>query len=87
MCTELRRRLGLAEGADDAGDVGGQVGGSDVLVSAIGFGGFVYGLSGLGEMVLHPPPVSPWIPLGVGMIVVVAVGILSPDPTEPQPEV
>ena len=41
-----------------------------VILSAIGFGGFVYGLSGLGEMVLHPPPVSPWIPLGVGMVVV-----------------
>ena len=41
-----------------------------VILSAIGFGGFVYGLSGLGEMVLHPPPVSPWIPLGVGIVVV-----------------
>ncbi|PWE55775.1 MFS transporter [Metarhizobium album] len=41
-----------------------------VILSAIGFGGFVYWLSGLGEMVLHPPPVSPWIPLGVGMVVV-----------------
>lgn len=46
-----------------------------VILSAIGFGGFVYGLSGLGEMALHPPQVSPWIPLCIG-IVVVAVFVL-----------
>jgi len=40
--------------------------GLSVLLSAIGFGGFVYGLSGMGEAALHPPPVPAWIPLVVG---------------------
>lgn len=41
-----------------------------VVLSAIGFGGFVYGLSGLGEAAHHPSPVSPWIPLLVGAAVI-----------------
>ena len=46
-----------------------------VLLSIVGFGGFVYGLSGLGEGAVHaadaPPPMFPaWLPilLGVGFI-------------------
>jgi DHA2 family lincomycin resistance protein-like MFS transporter len=42
-----------------------------VFLSAIGFGSFVYGLSGLGEAAVHPPLVSPWIPLLVGAAVIV----------------
>jgi DHA2 family lincomycin resistance protein-like MFS transporter len=41
-----------------------------VPLSAIGFGSFVYGLSGLGEAALHPPMVSPWIPLLIGAAVI-----------------
>ncbi|HTN62982.1 MAG TPA: MDR family MFS transporter [Devosia sp.] len=41
-----------------------------VILSAIGFGGFVYGLSGLGEAALHAPMISPWIPLLVGAAVI-----------------
>ncbi|MBW8791244.1 MAG: DHA2 family efflux MFS transporter permease subunit [Rhizobium leguminosarum] len=41
-----------------------------IFLSAIGFGSFVYGLSGLGEMALHPPVVSPWIPLLLGGAVI-----------------
>ncbi|WP_086999722.1 DHA2 family efflux MFS transporter permease subunit [Rhizobium sullae] len=41
-----------------------------VPISAIGFGSFVYGLSGLGEAALETPAVSPWIPLGVGAAVI-----------------
>jgi len=41
-----------------------------IVLSAIGFGGFVYGLSGLGDAAIHPPVVSPWIPLIVGAIVI-----------------
>jgi DHA2 family lincomycin resistance protein-like MFS transporter len=46
-----------------------------IPLSAIGFGSFVYGLSGLGEAAIHPPFVSPWIPLAVGAAVI-AVFIL-----------
>lgn len=42
-----------------------------IFLSAIGFGGFVYGLSGLGEAALHAPAISPWIPLGIGAAVIV----------------
>jgi DHA2 family lincomycin resistance protein-like MFS transporter len=41
-----------------------------IPLSAIGFGSFVYGLSGLGEAAIHPPVVSPWIPLIVGAAVI-----------------
>lgn len=41
-----------------------------VPLSAVGFGSFVYGLSGLGEAALHPPVVSPWIPLLIGAAVI-----------------
>jgi len=41
-----------------------------VPLAAIGFGSFVYGLSGLGEAAIHPPVVSPWIPLITGAIVI-----------------
>ncbi|SEP83843.1 MFS transporter, DHA2 family, lincomycin resistance protein [Devosia sp. YR412] len=44
-----------------------------VLLSIIGFGGFVYGLSGLGEGALHAadaaPPLFPsWLPIVVGVV-------------------
>jgi MFS transporter, DHA2 family, lincomycin resistance protein len=42
-----------------------------IPLSAIGFGGFVYGLSGLGEAAIHPPVVSPWIPLLIGAAAIV----------------
>jgi DHA2 family lincomycin resistance protein-like MFS transporter len=42
-----------------------------VPLAAIGFGSFVYGLSGLGEAAIHPPVISPWIPLVVGAVVIV----------------
>ena len=38
-----------------------------VLLSAVGFGGLVYGLSQLGENALHPASVSPLIPLVIGL--------------------
>jgi MFS transporter, DHA2 family, lincomycin resistance protein len=41
-----------------------------IPLSAIGFGSFVYGLSGLGEAAIHPPMVSPWLPLGLGAVVI-----------------
>ncbi|MDV6331171.1 MDR family MFS transporter [Asticcacaulis sp. 201] len=41
-----------------------------IFLSAIGFGGFVYGLSGLGEAALHVPIISPWIPLLIGAAVI-----------------
>jgi DHA2 family lincomycin resistance protein-like MFS transporter len=41
-----------------------------IFLSAIGFGGFVYGLSGLGEAALHVPVISPWIPLLIGAAVI-----------------
>jgi DHA2 family lincomycin resistance protein-like MFS transporter len=41
-----------------------------VPFSAIGFGSFVYGLSGLGEAAIQTPVVPPWIPLGVGAAVI-----------------
>lgn len=41
-----------------------------VPLAAAGFGSFVYGLSGLGEAALHPPVVSPWIPLLAGAVVI-----------------
>lgn len=46
-----------------------------IPLAAIGFGSFVYGLSGLGEAAIHPPAISPWIVLGVGAAVI-AVFIL-----------
>ncbi|CAN7645148.1 DHA2 family efflux MFS transporter permease subunit [Rhizobium sp. LjRoot254] len=46
-----------------------------IPLSAIGFGSFVYGLSGLGDAAIHPPVVSPWLPLGLGAAVI-AVFIL-----------
>lgn len=42
-----------------------------VILSAIGFGGLVYGLSGLGEAAIHAPLVSPFIPLAVGVAAIV----------------
>ncbi|KKB82737.1 major facilitator transporter [Devosia limi DSM 17137] len=41
-----------------------------VLLSAVGFGGFVYGLSGLGEAASHPSAVPAWIPLVIGIVVI-----------------
>jgi len=45
--------------------------GLSVVLSAIGFGGFVYGLSEFGASALHPTVVSPWIPFIVGAVVIV----------------
>jgi DHA2 family lincomycin resistance protein-like MFS transporter len=42
-----------------------------VPLSAVGFGSFVYGLSGLGEAALKTPAVSPWIPLVLGAAIIV----------------
>ena len=41
-----------------------------VLMSAIGFGSLVYGLSQLGEGALHPTAMHPAIPLVVGVVVI-----------------
>ncbi|MBZ9936054.1 DHA2 family efflux MFS transporter permease subunit [Mesorhizobium sp. BR1-1-16] len=41
-----------------------------VLLSAVGFGGLVYGLSQFGESALHPTAVSPVIPLVIGLVVI-----------------
>lgn len=41
-----------------------------IFLSAIGFGSFVYGLSGLGEAAIHTPAVSPWFPLVLGAVVI-----------------
>ena len=40
-----------------------------LLLALVAFGGLVWGLSGLGEAAQHAAPVSPWIPLGVGLTV------------------
>lgn len=41
-----------------------------VLMSAVGFGSLVYGLSQLGEGALHPTTMHPAIPLAVGVVVI-----------------
>ncbi len=41
-----------------------------VLLSAVGFGGLVYGLSQLGEGALHPAAVPPTVPLAIGVVVI-----------------
>jgi len=41
-----------------------------VLMSAVGFGSLVYGLSQLGEGALHPTAMHPAIPLVVGVVVI-----------------
>lgn len=41
-----------------------------VLLSAVGFGSLVYGLSQLGEGALHPTAVPPLVPLAIGVVVV-----------------
>lgn len=41
-----------------------------VLMSAVGFGSLVYGLSQLGEGALHPTAMHPAIPLAVGVVVI-----------------
>ena len=61
-----------------------------VLATLTGLGLMIFSVLewGLGlRMVRSGPGPGLWMLFGVGMIVVVAVGILSPDPTEPQPEV
>ncbi|MGV3490861.1 MAG: MDR family MFS transporter [Devosia sp.] len=44
-----------------------------VILSALAFGGIVYGLSGFGEAAAagHESAMSPWIPLGVGLVAMV----------------
>jgi DHA2 family lincomycin resistance protein-like MFS transporter len=44
--------------------------GLSVVLSAIGFGGFVYGLSEFGASALHPPAVPAWIPFVVGAVII-----------------
>jgi len=39
-----------------------------VILSAIGFGGLVYGLSMLGEAGSHPGPLPGWLPIAVGVV-------------------
>ena len=39
-----------------------------VVLSALAFGGIVYGLSGLGEGAMHAQAVSPLVPLGIGVV-------------------
>jgi DHA2 family lincomycin resistance protein-like MFS transporter len=39
-----------------------------VILSALGFGGLIFGLSSIGESVYHPPAVSPAVPIGVGLL-------------------
>ncbi|SCX18862.1 Multidrug resistance protein B [Agrobacterium sp. DSM 25558] len=41
-----------------------------VVLSAIGFGSFVYGLNALGEAAVNPSAVSPWVPLLLGAAVI-----------------
>ena len=41
-----------------------------IFLSAIGFGSFVYGLSGLGESALQAHTISQWVPLLIGGVVI-----------------
>lgn len=42
-----------------------------VILSALAFGGIVYGLSGFGEAAAGGHGLSPWIPLGIGLVTMV----------------
>jgi DHA2 family lincomycin resistance protein-like MFS transporter len=42
-----------------------------VVLSALAFGGIVYGLSGFGEAAAGAHGLSPWIPLGIGLVAMV----------------
>ncbi|MDC9822385.1 MDR family MFS transporter [Devosia sp. ZB163] len=42
-----------------------------VILSALAFGGIVYGLSGFGEAAAGEHGLSPWIPLGIGLVTMV----------------
>ena len=42
-----------------------------VVLSALAFGGIVYGLSSLGEAASHEPLVPTWVPLAVGVVAMV----------------
>ncbi|KKB76549.1 major facilitator transporter [Devosia soli] len=39
-----------------------------VILSALAFGGLVYGLSSLGEGASHPSPIPAWAPIAVGLV-------------------
>ncbi|MEQ4498887.1 DHA2 family efflux MFS transporter permease subunit [Nocardioides kribbensis] len=41
---------------------------ASVVLSALGFSGLVYGLSSIGESASGDAPVSPWVPLGAGLV-------------------
>lgn len=41
---------------------------ASVALSALGFGGLIYGLSSIGESVHHPPAVPPAVPIAVGLV-------------------
>ncbi|MEO6941699.1 MAG: DHA2 family efflux MFS transporter permease subunit [Terrimesophilobacter sp.] len=43
-----------------------------VILSAFGFGGLVYGLSNLGAVVSGGNPLNGWLPLGVGIMAIIA---------------
>lgn len=43
-----------------------------VVLSALGFGGLIFGLSSIGESVHHPPVVPPVVPIVVGAVALVA---------------
>lgn len=43
-----------------------------VILSAFGFGGLVYGLSNLGAVATGGNPLNGWLPLGVGVVAIVA---------------
>ena len=45
---------------------------SSVVLSALAFGGLVYGLSSMGEWVRGDATVNPWIPIAVGALALVA---------------
>ncbi|ABS01758.1 DHA2 family lincomycin resistance protein-like MFS transporter [Kineococcus radiotolerans] len=43
-----------------------------LLLSAVGFGGLIYGLSSLGESATGHAPVAPWVPVLVGVLALAA---------------
>lgn len=49
-----------------------------VPLAAVGFGSFVYGLSGLGEAAIHPPAISPWVPLVAGAVIILVFVLRQP---------
>jgi DHA2 family lincomycin resistance protein-like MFS transporter len=52
--------------------VAGAIDVPSVVLSAVAFGGLVYGLSGIGESAAGHAPVAPWIPLAIGAVAITA---------------